>query len=152
MVGDDLGMQSGPQMSRAVSALFLPRHKRSYSWRATDGARVFLRCCGGVYPLIRIYRSRRRDFNPVQTARGTCEPERLSASSAAISPLGRRMRYPGPVGLGNARTGARRCAPAAGDLHARRRVRVEPGAQRHGRCAAGKRRRHAGSGHEFGCY
>ena len=51
--GDDLGMQSGPQMSPAMyRELFKPRHARMWR-RAKELAdvKVMLHCCGGVRPL-----------------------------------------------------------------------------------------------------
>lgn len=52
--GDDLGMQSGPQMSTAMyRRLFKPRHARLWQ-RAKELAdvKVMLHCCGGVRPLL----------------------------------------------------------------------------------------------------
>jgi len=52
--GDDLGMQNGPQMSRAMyQRLFKPRHARMWR-RAKELAdvKVMLHCCGGVRPLL----------------------------------------------------------------------------------------------------
>lgn len=52
--GDDLGMQSGPQMSTAMyRRLFKPRHARLWR-RAKELAdvKVMLHCCGGVRPLL----------------------------------------------------------------------------------------------------
>jgi uroporphyrinogen decarboxylase len=52
--GDDLGMQNGPQMSRAMyQEFFKPRHARMWR-RAKELAdvKVMLHCCGGVRPLL----------------------------------------------------------------------------------------------------
>jgi uroporphyrinogen decarboxylase len=52
--GDDLGMQNGPQMSRAMyRELFMPRHGRMWR-RAKELAdvKVMLHCCGGVRPIL----------------------------------------------------------------------------------------------------
>jgi uroporphyrinogen decarboxylase len=52
--GDDLGMQNGPQMSRAMyREMFMPRHARMWK-RAKELARVkvMLHCCGGIRPLL----------------------------------------------------------------------------------------------------
>jgi len=52
--GDDLGMQNGPQMSRAMyRQLFMPRHARMWR-RAKELAdvKVMLHCCGGIRPLL----------------------------------------------------------------------------------------------------
>jgi uroporphyrinogen decarboxylase len=54
LFGDDLGMQTGPQMSpRMYRALFKPRHARLWK-RAKELAdvKVMLHCCGGVRPLL----------------------------------------------------------------------------------------------------
>lgn len=54
LFGDDLGMQSGPQMSPAMyRALFKPRHSRLWH-RAKELAnvKVMLHCCGGVRELL----------------------------------------------------------------------------------------------------
>jgi uroporphyrinogen decarboxylase len=52
--GDDLGMQNGPQMSRAMyQEFFKPRHARM--WRRAKelaNVKVMLHCCGGVRPLL----------------------------------------------------------------------------------------------------
>jgi uroporphyrinogen decarboxylase len=52
--GDDLGMQNGPQMSRAMyQEFFKPRHARMWR-RAKELAdvKVMLHCCGGIRPLL----------------------------------------------------------------------------------------------------
>ncbi|HTT66063.1 MAG TPA: uroporphyrinogen decarboxylase family protein [Bryobacteraceae bacterium] len=80
VVGDDLGMQSGPQMSRQTyRELFLPRHKRIYQYvKQESGAHLFLHCCGGVYPLIPdLIEAGVEILNPVQTGARNMEPERL---------------------------------------------------------------------------
>lgn len=54
LFGDDLGMQSGPQMSPAMyRTLFKPRHAAMWK-RAKELAdvKVMLHCCGGVRPLL----------------------------------------------------------------------------------------------------
>jgi uroporphyrinogen decarboxylase len=54
LFGDDLGMQTGPQMSpRMYRALFKPRHARLWK-RAKELAdvKVMLHCCGAVRPLL----------------------------------------------------------------------------------------------------
>lgn len=54
LFGDDLGMQRGPQMSRAMyREFFKPRHSRL--WRRAKelaNVKVMLHCCGGVRPLL----------------------------------------------------------------------------------------------------
>ncbi|MEI8375257.1 MAG: uroporphyrinogen decarboxylase family protein [Planctomycetota bacterium] len=52
--GDDLGMQNGPQMSRAMyREMFMPRHARLWK-RAKELAdiKVMLHSCGGIRPLL----------------------------------------------------------------------------------------------------
>lgn len=54
LFGDDLGMQSGPQMSRRMyQELFQPRHSRMWR-RAKELAdvKVMLHCCGGIRPIL----------------------------------------------------------------------------------------------------
>ena len=54
LFGDDLGMQSGPQISpKMYREFFKPRHARM--WRRAKelaGVKVQLHCCGGVRPLL----------------------------------------------------------------------------------------------------
>jgi uroporphyrinogen decarboxylase len=69
LFGDDLGMQSGPQMSPAMyEEFFKPRHQRMWT-RAKELAnvKVMLHCCGGVQPLLRHLIEAGLDaINPVQ--------------------------------------------------------------------------------------
>ncbi len=54
LFGDDLGMQSGPQISpRMYREFFKPRHARMWK-RAKELAdvKVMLHCCGGIRPLL----------------------------------------------------------------------------------------------------
>ena len=54
LFGDDLGMQNGPQMSRAMyQEFFQPRHAKMWR-RAKELApvKVMLHCCGGIRPII----------------------------------------------------------------------------------------------------
>jgi uroporphyrinogen decarboxylase len=80
VVGDDLGMQSGPQMSPAsYRELFLPRHRRIYRYaKELTGAHIFMHNCGGVFALIPDLIDAGVDvLNPVQTSARHMEPERL---------------------------------------------------------------------------
>ncbi len=80
VVGDDLGMQSGPQMSpETYRELFLPRHKIIYSCaKQLSGAHIFMHNCGGVYQLIpSLIEAGVEILNPVQTSARYMEPERL---------------------------------------------------------------------------
>jgi uroporphyrinogen decarboxylase len=67
--GDDLGMQNGPQMSRATyQEFFKPRHAKMWR-RARELAdvKVMLHTCGGIRPLIPDLIEAGLDaFNPVQ--------------------------------------------------------------------------------------
>ena len=80
VVGDDLGMQTGPQLSRAsYRELFLPRHKRIYGLaKELSGAHIFMHNCGGVFSLIPdLIEAGVEVLNPVQTSARHMEPERL---------------------------------------------------------------------------
>lgn len=83
VMGDDLGSQTGPQISRKMyREFFLPRHKQIYSCarRESGGAHIFLHCCGGIYPLIPdLIEAGVEILNPVQTGARNMEPERLKA-------------------------------------------------------------------------
>ncbi len=73
LFGDDLGMQTGPQISpQMYHELFYPRHARMWK-RAKELAdmKVMLHCCGGVRPLLDDLIDAGLDaINPVQI---TCE-------------------------------------------------------------------------------
>ncbi len=74
LFSDDLGMQTGPQMSpRMYETLFKPRHARLWS-RAKELAevKVLLHCCGGVRPFLdHLIEAGLDAINPVQiTCRG----------------------------------------------------------------------------------
>lgn len=78
--GDDLGMQNGPQMSRAMyQEFFKPRHGRM--WRRVkelSNVKVMLHCCGGVRPLIPDLIEAGLDAaNPVQITCAGMEPRAL---------------------------------------------------------------------------
>lgn len=80
VLGDDLGMQSGPQMSREMyRELFFPRHRRIFRCaKELSGAAIFLHCCGGVYPLIGdLIDAGVEILNPVQTSARGMDPARL---------------------------------------------------------------------------
>jgi uroporphyrinogen decarboxylase len=80
LFGDDLGMQTGPQISpRTYREFFFPRHKLMWE-RAKQLApvKVMLHCCGGVYPLIPMLIEAGLDIlQPIQTTCRDMEPERL---------------------------------------------------------------------------
>lgn len=74
LFGDDLGMQSGPQISPEMyREYFKPRHQRMWSRaRELANVKVMLHCCGGVRELLPDLIDAGLDvINPVQiTARG----------------------------------------------------------------------------------
>lgn len=78
--GDDLGMQTGPQISKDMyDEFFKPRHKLLWD-RAKELAdvKVMLHCCGGVYPLLPSLIEAGLDIiNPVQTNAAGMDPTRL---------------------------------------------------------------------------
>ncbi|NLD74270.1 MAG: methyltransferase [Chloroflexi bacterium] len=80
MFGDDLGMQTGPQISpRMYQEFFQPRQATMWG-RAKELAdvRIMLHSCGGLYPLIPGLIDAGLDIlQPVQTTAAAMEPERL---------------------------------------------------------------------------
>ena len=78
--GDDLGMQTGPQISpKMYREFFQPRH--AFLWRTAKSlapVKVMLHSCGGLYPLIPSLIEAGLDIlQPVQTTCANMEPERL---------------------------------------------------------------------------
>ncbi|MBN1909267.1 MAG: hypothetical protein JW818_05980 [Pirellulales bacterium] len=78
--GDDLGMQNGPQMSRAMyQEYFKPRH--ALMWRRVKelaDVKILLHSCGGIRPLIPDLIDAGLDaFNPVQISCRGMEPRQL---------------------------------------------------------------------------
>jgi uroporphyrinogen decarboxylase len=78
--GDDLGMQTGPQISpRMYREFFQPREK--IMWQAAKklaNVKVMLHSCGGIYPLIPGLIEAGLDIvQPVQTTCADMEPEKL---------------------------------------------------------------------------
>ena len=70
-VGDDLGMQSGPQISlRLYRQVVKPWHKRLYQYiKQHTSARLFLHTCGSVYAFIPDFIEMGVDIlNPVQVS------------------------------------------------------------------------------------
>jgi len=70
LFGDDLGMQSGPQISpRMYREFFKPRHQQLWSRVKEKNLSVMLHCCGGVRPLLRDLIDAGLDaINPVQVS------------------------------------------------------------------------------------
>lgn len=82
LFGDDLGMQTGPQISPAMyREFFKPRH--AALWRRAKelaDVKVQLHCCGGVRPLLDDLIDAGLDaINPVQTSCAGMEPGALKA-------------------------------------------------------------------------
>ncbi len=80
VVGDDLGMQSGLQISPAMyRRVFKPRHGRIYrEIRERSGAFVFMHCCGSIAPVIGDLVDIGVDIlNPIQTSAANMDPKRL---------------------------------------------------------------------------
>jgi uroporphyrinogen decarboxylase len=70
-VGDDLGMQDGPQISpRLYRKVIKPRHQRLYRYiKEHSSAYLFLHTCGSVYPFIPDFIEMGVDIlNPVQVS------------------------------------------------------------------------------------
>ncbi len=79
-LGDDLGMQSGPQLSpRMYRRLVKPYHRQLWQFiRQRSGKPLFLHCCGGIYPLIPDLIDAGVDIlNPVQISAAGMDPARL---------------------------------------------------------------------------
>ena len=82
LFGDDLGMQSGPQVSpKMYREFFKPHHKRMWT-RAKELAdvKVMLHCCGGIYELLPDLIDAGLDaMNPVQISCCGMDSSRLKA-------------------------------------------------------------------------
>ncbi len=80
LFGDDLGMQTGPQISPRMYREFLyPRYKLMWGTaKKLADVKVMLHCCGGIYPLLPDLIEAGLDIiQPVQTSARDMEPERL---------------------------------------------------------------------------
>ncbi len=80
VLGDDLGMQGGPQISRQMyRELFFPRHQRIFRCaKQLSGASIFLHSCGGIQPLIGdLIDAGVEILNPVQTSARGMDPAQL---------------------------------------------------------------------------
>jgi len=79
-VGDDLGMQDGPQLSpRLYRKVVKPRHQRLYQYiKEHSSAYLFLHTCGSVYPFIPDFIEMGVDIlNPVQVSARNMGSKRL---------------------------------------------------------------------------
>ena len=80
LFGDDLGMQTGPQISpRMYREFFHPRYELMWTTaKKLARVKVMLHCCGGVYPLLPGLIEAGLDIiQPVQTNARDMEAERL---------------------------------------------------------------------------
>ncbi|HVP12964.1 MAG TPA: uroporphyrinogen decarboxylase family protein [Phycisphaerae bacterium] len=80
LFGDDLGMQTGPQMSPATyHDFFFPRHRLLWQRAKQLGdVKIMLHCCGGVRPLLDDLIAAGLDaINPVQISCAGMEPADL---------------------------------------------------------------------------
>ncbi len=79
--GDDLGMQTGPQISPDMyREFFKPRHKKiwTHAKKLCPHLKVCLHSCGGIYPLLNDLIEAGIDaVNPVQISCRDMEPSRL---------------------------------------------------------------------------
>jgi len=79
-MGDDLGMQTGMQISPEMYRhFFKPRHKRIYRFiKDNSNIFVFLHSCGSIYPVIGDLIEIGVDIiNPVQTSAANMDPKKL---------------------------------------------------------------------------
>lgn len=79
-VGDDLGTQTGPQISPTMyREMIQPYHRRIYQYiREHSRAAVFLHCCGAVFDLIPdLIDAGVQILNPVQISAAGMDPFRL---------------------------------------------------------------------------
>jgi uroporphyrinogen decarboxylase len=86
LFGDDLGMQTGPQISpRMYREFFYPRHKVLWETaKKLADVRVMLHSCGGLYPLLPHLIEAGLDIvQPVQTTARDMEADRLKREFGA---------------------------------------------------------------------
>jgi len=80
LFGDDLGMQTGPQMSMEMfREFFKPRYQRMWGRvKELADVKIMLHCCGGVGPLLDDLIEAGLDaINPVQISCATMDPAAL---------------------------------------------------------------------------
>ena len=138
LFGDDLGMQTGPQMSPAMyREFFKPRHAAMWK-RAKETARVkvMLHCCGGVRTLLpHLIEAGLDAINPVQiSCRGMNAAELKARVRQGPDFLGWRLRHPGNSALRHTRASPISCQGAGEDPCPGRRVRLPASPQHHGQC------------------
>ena len=144
--GDDLGMQSGPQVSpKMYREFFKPRHKLMWS-RAKQLAnvKVMLHCCGGVRELLPDLIDAGLDaINPVQISCAGMDARELKAE------FGKDMVFWGggcdtQTILPNATPDEvrRHVKEQVTNPQSRRRLRLPTGSQYPGQCSPGEHRGH----------
>ena len=116
LFGDDLGMQTGPQISRKMyREFFFPRHRTLWR-RAKELApvKVMLHCCGGVEPLLEDLIEAGLDaINPVQI---TC---------TGMDAAGLKQRYGARLCFWGGGCDTRAVLPGAGPDEVRRHVHAQ---------------------------
>ena len=119
LFGDDLGMQSGPQISpKMYREMLKPRHQRLWQ-RAKELAnvKVMLHCCGGIRPLLDDLIDAGLDTtNPIQTSCKGMEPAGLKRD------FGGRLCFWG--GGGDTQTILPTATPAEVRRHVRERLEI----------------------------
>ena len=133
LFGDDLGMQSGPQVSPAMyREYFKPRERAMWQMvrERAPHLKIMLHCCGGVRELLPdlieagLPRDQPRSNHLPRHGRGR--------SQARLRPrfdfLGRRLRHARRADQRHAAPGARSRSPPGANLAARRRLCVPAGA------------------------
>ncbi|NPU99087.1 MAG: methyltransferase [Candidatus Omnitrophica bacterium] len=82
LFGDDLGMQSGPQISpKMYEEFFKPRHALMWAEvKKKADVKIMLHCCGGVRPLLRhLIDAGLEAINPVQISCAGMDPGELKS-------------------------------------------------------------------------
>lgn len=80
VVGDDLGMNTGPQISpKLYREVFLPRHKQIYQFaKEHSNGHIFMHSCGAIFELIPLLIEAGVEvLNPVQTNARGMDPKEL---------------------------------------------------------------------------
>ena len=146
LFGDDLGMQTGPFISRKMyREFFKPRH--SIMWKRAKqlaNVKVMLHSCGGIRELLPDLIEAGLDaVNPVQTSCQGMDPAGLKAAFRMRNGLlGRRLRHPNRTFLRDARSGEETRPRTGPNYGAGRRLCLPASPQHHGQRAAGEYRGH----------
>ncbi len=150
LFGDDLGMQTGPQISpRMYREFFKPRHGQMWQ-RAKELAdvKVMLHCCGGVRPLLPDLIEAGLDaINPVQiSCKGMDATELKRDFGRDITFWGGGCDTRWLLAHGTPDGHRRTCTPSSGCLEAGGWLRLPTGAQHPGRRAPREHCGHARRG------